>query len=182
MVALPASSELVYTTNMESNTVSELELSSKKLLRIIPMPEMPEAITVNASGTELWVGSNADGLVTVFDLTNGTKIKQWQGFRFPYRILLTRDQRYAVIPDFRNNTLDIIDVNQKSKLNQVTFEKGTAPNGVTFHPDDRTLFMSSKGKNKVWVIDIPTGKLLFELPTGEGPDGVGYSSLQMRHD
>jgi len=180
MVALPESSERVYTTNMDSNTVSELDIKTGALLRKIATPNIPEAITVNQSGTELWVGSNEDGLVSVFDLMNGGLIKQFKGFSFPYRVLLTQDEKFAVIPDFKNNTLDIIDVKNKKKLHQVKFGWRTIPNGVVYHPNDRTLFMTSYGKDKVVVIDIPSGKTLFELPTGDGPDGIGYSPLVLQ--
>ncbi|MBV1910602.1 MAG: beta-propeller fold lactonase family protein [Kangiellaceae bacterium] len=177
MVALPASSDRVYTTNMSSHSVSEMDIQSGKLLRKLATYNIPEAITVNKSGTELWVGSNEDGLVTLYDLANGKQINQWKGFSFPYRVLLTSDEHYAVIPDFKNDTLDILDrVNQK-KLHRMKFERGTTPNGVYFHPDDRTLFMSAYGKNKVLVIDILSGKILFELPAGAGPDGVAFSPI-----
>ncbi|KGJ99288.1 YncE family protein [Thalassotalea sp. ND16A] len=180
MVALPESSERIYTTNMDSNTVSELDVQSGTLLRKISTPDVPEAITINKAGTELWVGSNEDGLVSVFNLINGGLIKQWRGFSFPYRVLLTRDEQFAVIPDYKNNTLDIIDVKNKKKLHQIDFGWRTIPNGVVYHPDDRTLFMSSYGKDKIIVIDIPSGETLFELPTGDGPDGIGYSSLVLQ--
>lgn len=180
MVALPESSEYIYTTNMGSHTVSELDVQSGTLLRKISTPNVPEAITINKSGTELWVGSNKDGLVSVFNLANGGLIKQWQGFSFPYRILLTRDEQFAVIPDYKNDTLDIIDVKNKKKLHQIDFRWRTIPKGVIYHPDDRTLFMSSYGKDKIIVIDIPSGEVLFELPTGDGPDGIGYSPLVLQ--
>ncbi|EWH06769.1 hypothetical protein AT00_07415 [Pseudoalteromonas lipolytica SCSIO 04301] len=64
-------------------------------------------------------------------------------------------------------------------LHQIVFEKGTGPKGVVFHPDDRTLFLSAYEKNKVLVIDIVSGKTLFELPTGNGPDGIGYSPQRL---
>ena len=177
MVALPASSERVYTTNMGSHSVSEMDIQSGKLLRTLATHNVPEAITINKSGTELWVGSNEDGFVTLYNLANGKQINQWKGFSFPYRILLTRDEHYAIIPDYRNDTLDIFDrVNQK-RLHQIKFERGTTPKGVYFHPDDRTLFMSAYGKNKIIVIDILSGKVLFELPTGGGPDGIAFSPM-----
>lgn len=180
MLALPESSERVYTTNMHGNTVSELDVKTGALLQKIAMPKTPEAITVSKDGTELWVGSNDDGLLTVFDLNNSAMIKQWGGFRFPYRILLTDDQQLAVVPDYRKSTLDIIDVKRKDKLRSLAFENDTGPKGVVFHPDDRTLFLSAYGKNKVLAIDITTGDVLFELPTGRGPDGIGYSPLVLR--
>jgi DNA-binding beta-propeller fold protein YncE len=91
--------------------------------------------------------------------------------------LLTRDEHYAVIPDYRNNTLDIIDLVNQQKLHQMKFEQGTTPAGVYFHPDDRTLFISANGKDKVIVVDIGSGKELFELPAGDGPDGIAFSPI-----
>ncbi|MFY8272748.1 YncE family protein [Pseudoalteromonas sp. SSDWG2] len=176
MVALPESSARVYTTNMGSNTVSELDVESGVLLRKIATPNVPEAITINKDGSELWVGSNEGGLLTVYDLKTQSEVKQWQGFSFPYRILLTRDEQFAVVPDYKNDTLDVIDVKNKQKVHRIDFAEGTGPKGVTLHPNDRTLFLSAYGKNKVMAIDILTGKIVFELPTGDGPDGIGYSS------
>ncbi|WP_234004761.1 hypothetical protein [Pseudoalteromonas sp. T1lg24] len=39
------------------------------------------------------------------------------------------------------------------------------------------LFLSAYSKNKLLAIDIPSGKTLFELPTGNGPDGISYSPI-----
>ena len=177
MLALPESSERVYTTNMSSDTVSELDIQSGALLRKISTPKVPEAITVNRDGTELWVGSNDKGLVTVFNLENSEIIKQWSGFSFPYRVLLSSDEHFAVIPDYKNNTLDIIDVKNKKKLRQIALAWGTGPKGIAFYSDSRTLFMSAYGKDEVKVIDTISGNTLFELPTGSGPDGIGYSPI-----
>ncbi len=177
MLAMPAATKRVYTTNMKANTISELDVTSGALLRKISTAKVPEAITVNKAGTELWVGSNEGGLLTVFDLATGKVIKQWRGFRFPYRVLLTADEKYAVVPDYHSDTLDIIDVANKERIHQLKFATGTGPKGVAFHPDDRTLFLSAYGQNKVLVIHIPSGETLFELPTGAGPDGIGYSPL-----
>ena len=182
MVALTGSTDKVYTTNMQSNSVSELSISEGKLLRQIPMPETPEAITINASGNELWVGSNKDGLVTVFNTAAGKRVKQvkqWTDYTFPYRVLLSQDEKYAVIPDFRQNTLDIIENATKKRLKRIQFPEKTTPNGVIFAPDQRTLFMSAYDQNKVYVIDLPSGKVKFELPAGDGPDGIGYSPFTL---
>lgn len=179
MVALPSSSKYVYTTNMGSDTVSEMEIETGKLLRKLPTEEVPEAITVNAKGTELWVGSNKEGLLTVYDVKTNEKIAQWSDYSFPYRILLNDNQQFAVIPDFRNDTLDVVNVVNKKRLKRITFDARTTPNGVIFSPDQKVLFMSGYGADKVFAIAIPSGEVLYHLPTGDGPDGIGYSALQV---
>ncbi|REL25472.1 YncE family protein [Thalassotalea euphylliae] len=179
MVALTGRTDKVYTTNMQSNSVSELSIDEGKLLRQISMPETPEAIAISANGDELWVGSNKAGLVTVFNTATGEQLKQWRDYTFPYRILLSQDEKYAVIPDFRQNTLDIIENATKKRLKRIQFPEKTTPNGVIFAPDQRTLFMSAYDQNKVFVIDVPSGKVKFELPAGDGPDGIGYSPFTL---
>ncbi|XOV81138.1 MAG: YncE family protein [Aestuariibacter sp.] len=177
MVALTGDTKKVYTTNMSDNSVTEIAIESNTLLRQLTMPDTPEAITINKAGTELWVGSNRNGLVTVFDMQSEKPLHQWTEFSWPYRILLTQDENFAVVPDFRMNTLDIIDARQKTTLKRLNFPQGTIPNGVTFYPDDRTLFMSAYGADKIYAIDIATGEKLFTIATEAGPDGIGYSPL-----
>lgn len=175
MVAMPGASDTIFTTNMADASVSVLSAADAKLIKLIPMPETPEAITVNKAGTELWVGSNHQGLVSIFDSATNEMLKQWQGYTFPYRILLSEDQKYAVVPDFRQSTIDIFDAVKKQKLQRIKLSADDGPKGVFFAPDDRTLFVSLYNKDKVLAISIPSGQILFSLPTGAGPDGVGYS-------
>lgn len=180
MVALPHASDVIYTTNMGDNSVSQLSVEKRQLIKTIAMPDTPEAVTVNKSGTELWVGSNKDGLISIFDTATDKLIKQWSGYTFPYRILLTADEKYAVVPDYRQDTLDIFDVKEKRKLTRIQLDEKFGPKGVIFHPNDRVLFLSSYSQDKVVVMKIPSGEILFTLPTGDGPDGVGYSPFELK--
>lgn len=175
MVALPKDTSKVYTTNMRDDTVTEILIEENRILRQLPMPETPEAITINAAGTELWVGSNKAGLLTLFDVSSGKEIKQWQDYSWPYRIHLTQDEQFAVVPDYKQNTLDIVDVSARERFKRVQFPNGTTPKGVIFYPDDRILFMSAYGKNIVHIVNISNGDKLATLATGDGPDGLGYS-------
>jgi DNA-binding beta-propeller fold protein YncE len=175
MVALPSGSRVVYTTNMRDNTVSQMDISSAKLIKLIPMEGTPEAITVNKNNTELWVGSNKDGLVSVYDIASNALVKQWEDYTWPYRVLLNQAEDYALVPDLRRHKLDIYHAQTKSRIKTVQFKQGDGPKGVTFHPNDKTAFLSLYGQDKVLAIDIPSGEVLFELPTGDGPDGIGYS-------
>lgn len=175
MVAVPEASEQIYTTNMQDNTVSVLDVATAKLIKNVVMPQTPEAITVSRDGKTMWVGSNKDGLLTLFDTQNFQQLKQWQGYTFPYRVLLTPNQKFAVVPDYRQDTVDIFDVAKQTKIKRIQLEKGVGPKGVIFHPNNTTLFLSLYSVNKVLAIDVPSGEIMFELPAGDGPDGIGFS-------
>ena len=179
MVALSADGRVAYTSNGRSDSVSVIDVGAGQFEKSISVPDRPEAISTNNSGSEIWVGSNDAGVVTVFSAADGSEIAQWAGFSWPYRILLTGDGRYAVIPDLGKQQLRFFDARSKTELGSINLP-GSSPQGVTLYGDDRTLFLSLSAQNKVLVIDIESRKILGEYNTGESPDGIAYTPLVLR--
>ena len=179
MVALSANGSFAFTSNGGSDSVSVVDVDGGRHVKSIDVPDSPEAITTNKSGSEIWVGSNTGEVVSVISSQDESLLVQWSGFAWPYRILLTNDERYAVIPDLRKNTVRFFDAQSKSELGTLDLP-GTRPEGVTLYSDDRTLFLSLSGRNKVLAIDIVARKVLGEYETGDSPDGIGYSKLVLR--
>lgn len=179
MVAISEDGRVAYTVNGSSNSVSVVDMATASLTRDYPVPDRPEAINTNKAGSEIWVGSNDDEVVTVLDAETGRRLAQWDGFSWPYRVLFTQDERYVVMPDLGNESLRFFDAQNKTELGRMELT-GTRPQGVVLHPDDRTLFLSLSGRNQVAVIDIESRENLGYYPTGDSPDGIGYSALELR--
>lgn len=179
MVALQESGELAFTSNMGSDSVSVINLSRGRMQGSFRVPARPEAITVNKSGTEIWVGSNDDNVVSVVSSATGKIESQWRGFSWPYRILLSDDEQYAVVPDLNNNDLRFFNGQTKEEIGRLELA-GASPQGIIFHPDDRTLFLSLAGQDKVLVINVKDRKILGEYQTGSAPDGIAYSPLVLK--
>jgi len=179
MVALAENGELAFTSNLESNNVSVINLGRGRMQAAFRVPGRPEAITVNKSATEIWVGSNEEGVVSVLNSATGKVMMQWSGFSWPYRILLSNDEQLAVIPDMKNNDLRFIDAINKQEVGKIELGD-VSPQGIIFHPNDQVLFLSLAGKDKVLVIDRQSRKTLGEYETGSAPDGIGYSPLVLK--
>lgn len=176
MVAMSGDGKVAFTSNGATNSVSVIDVQAGKQLRSITVPARPEAITTNHSGSEIWVGSNDEKVVSVLAAEDASVLAQWAGFEWPYRILLTNDERYAIMPDLGNEQLRFFDVIHMTELGAMDF-RGMQPQGVTLYPDDRTLFLSLSGQNKVVAIDIESREIVREYETGSAPDGVAYSRL-----
>lgn len=176
MVALSGDGTVAFTSNGATNSVSVIDVVAGEQLRTIAVPARPEAITTNRSGTEVWVGSNDDSVVTVIAANDAEVLAQWSGFDWPYRILLTRDERYAVMPDLGNERLRFFDVESKTELGAIDLG-GMQPQGVVLYRDDRTIFLSLSGQDKVLAIDIESRAILREYATGSAPDGIAWSPL-----
>ena len=179
MVALSEDGSMAFTANTQGNSVSVVDVAAAETLRVLDVPARPEAITTNRSATDVWVGSNDEGTVSVIDPADGRVRRQLAGFSWPYRILLTEDERYVVIPDARAEVLHVFDAESGEELGKLDFS-GSGPQGVALYPDDRTLFLSLSRRGKVAVVDIETMQVLGEYEAGSGPDGIGFSMLQVR--
>lgn len=178
MVAVSADGSVAYTSNGGDDSVSIIDLINGRFVRSIPVPDRPEAITTNKAGTEIWVGSNDDGVVTVIDSHDET-VAQWGGFDWPYRILLSDDERFAIMPDLNNDNIRFFNAQTRAELGSIDLA-GTRPQGVTLYSDDRTLFLSLAGQDRVMVIDIESREILGQYETGASPDGIAYSPLVLR--
>jgi len=178
MVAVSADGSVAYTSNGGDDSVSIIDLINGRFVRSIPVPDRPEANTTNKAGTEIWVGSNDDGVVTVIDSHDET-VAQWGGFDWPYRILLSDDERFAIMPDLNNDNIRFFNAQTRAELGSIDLA-GTRPQGVTLYSDDRTLFLSLAGQDRVMVIDIESREILGQYETGASPDGIAYSPLVLR--
>ncbi|PCI82152.1 MAG: hypothetical protein COB20_00660 [SAR86 cluster bacterium] len=179
MVALSEDGTTAFTSNGSSNSVSVIDVATGQLTKTLDVPDRPEAITTNKRGDEVWVGSNSEEVVSVISAASGEISRQWNGFSWPYRILLTDDEKYAVISDLGNEQLRFFDVNSGAEIGKIDLA-GAQPQGVALYPDDRTLFVSLSGQNKVLVVNILTQEILGEYATGDAPDGIGYSRLVLK--
>lgn len=179
MVALSEDGKTAYTSNGSSDSVSVIAVESGQLTTTLDVPKRPEAITTNKRGDEIWVGSNEEEVVSVISAVDGAVLRQWDGFSWPYRILLSDDERYAVMPDLGNEQLRFFDVESGAEIGRLDLA-GAQPQGVTLYPDDRTLFVSLSGQNRVLVVDISTQEILGAYEAGDAPDGIGYSPLVLQ--
>ena len=174
MVAATANGALAYTGNMGSHTVSELDLRTGRFVRSWTVPNVPEAINVTPDGSEVWVGSNATGKVSVIDVTKGTVTTAAEGVAWPYRVLFTPDVRTVFIPDLRGEELRIIDRATRREVARLPFPGG-GPQGIAITPDGRYVFQSLSREGRVAIIDVNARRVVGHLAAGGTPDGIAYT-------
>lgn len=176
MLAVVANGSRIYTGDIADNTVSELDVATGQRTRSFGVAPQPEAITVTPSGDEVWVGSNAEGSVSVVTPGTGETDPVLTGFAWPYRILITPDQRRVLIPDLRRNELRVFDRATRQQIHVIDLA-GTGPQGITLSADASVAFLSLSQRNQVAVIDLATYEIRRHITTGAAPDGIAYTSL-----
>lgn len=176
MLAVPGSGQWIYTGNIRDNTVSELDVSKGALTRTFPVPTQPEAITVTADGSEVWVGSNDQGSVSAVSTKTGEVRTMLRGFGWPYRILITPDNRLVLVPDLRKHQLRFAERATGRELAVLDFPDA-GPQGVTLSPDGRTVYLSLSQEDRLAVIDLERREVTGYIAAGPRPDGIAYSAL-----
>ena len=175
MVAVVGDGSRMYTGNIGSNTVSELDARTGQFARTFDVPAQPEAINVTPDGAEVWVGSNATGRVSVVDPRSGTVTTAAEGLGWPYRVLFSPDRKLTFLPDLRNEELRFLDRASRRELGRLTFPNG-GPQGIAITPDGRYLLQSLSRQARVAIIDVNTRAVVGHLAAGETPDGVAYTT------
>ena len=177
MAALPttgaAAGTRAYTANITDGSMSEFDLTSGTLLRVLPVSSKTEGVAVTPDGRQVWMGSNDQGTVSVVETASGN-ISVITGFRFPYRIGISPDGNTAVVVDPPADAVHVVDVPTKSISG--TIDGMASPRGVAISADGRTAMVTSAGSSSVILVDLVGFKELRRFPVGSAPDGVAYST------
>ncbi len=176
MAALPvtgkAAGTRAYTANIPAGSMSELDLVSGELLRVVPVSSMTEGIGVTPDGREVWIGSNDRSTVSVVNVDSGRVVATLDGFRFPYRIGISPDGQSAVVVDPPNDAVFVVDVASRTIRGRI--DGLASPRGVSIAADSRTAMVTSAGSASVILVDLVAHKEVKRFPVGTAPDGVGY--------
>lgn len=169
MIAVNAAGTRGWTANVADNSVSELDLEARRLVRAFDVPAAPEGIAVTPDGAEVWVGSNETGAVTVIATATGETIATLRETAFPYRLGASRDGRLVAIVDGQGDRLAVADVASHTIVRSIELP---SPRGVAIAPDGRTACVTLAG-GELAVVDLETGEMVRSYRVQLSPDGVG---------
>ena len=173
MVGLTADGTRAYTANIRSGSISEIDLTRRAFTRQLAVAPMTEGIAVRPVGSEVWVGSNDAGTVSVVDTESWKVVATISGFGMPYRIGFSPDGELAVVCDPKSDKIHIVDVVSRKVIGEVG-ELGS-PRGVTVASDNRTAFVTVADSQAVVAIDLVERREIMRVPVAVSPDGVGYN-------
>ena len=172
MLALAADGRTLFSANLGSSNISQLDLGERAFVRHIAVGPRPEGIAITPDGKEVWVGSNEAGTISVVESAGGTIVATIPGLGVPYRITISPDGRWAAVPDPEGNRVHILDVTTRRLLGEIAV--GGSPRGVEIAPDNRTAFVTLGPEGTVVVVDLDSRKVLGRHNVGTAPDGVGW--------
>lgn len=182
----------VFTANIASGSTSVMgprDDGSYALLAQVPTGAGAEGVCVTPNGQHVWVSNRGEGSVSVLDADSLEVLKTLTCEGFPIRAMASPDGRMVIVSSATAGKITLFDAQDLSLLGEVKMpfevgEEGDAvlgqmgessiPIGVAIHPNGKLAFVANAAVDRVAVVDLMRRKVVAELPTGRGPDGIAW--------
>jgi DNA-binding beta-propeller fold protein YncE len=176
MIAVAGNLDMIFTSNIGSNTVSLFQRNGPQSWdqTVIPVGKGPEGFDISPDGKELWVAHSRDGGASVINLfekrvvhTFGVQTKRSNRLKF------TPDGRLVLITDLHAGNLLVLQRTTCKELKRIPI--GHQPAGILIAPDSSRAYVAITGDNNVAVVNLRTFDLQTRISTGTGPAGMAWA-------
>lgn len=185
VMALSPDERTLYLANWISNDVSEIDLASGTVRRLIPTVKTPRGLYVTPDGNTLYVAGYENGELQAIDLAGGTdRILIRTGGAMRHLVGDAAGNRlYA--SDMATSAVYVVELDTNAVRLLATVDAN--PNTIDLSPDGRVLFVSCRGRNgadyerpgpewgSVVAVETATGRLLDAIVGGNQTTGLDVS-------
>jgi YVTN family beta-propeller protein len=173
MIAVSPDESIAYTANMQSGTVSRINLETERVISA-PAGKEVEGIAVTKDGAEVWASVRGEDKVVIFDATSLERLAEIPVGSFPLRIIVSPDGTKMVTSNLKDGSVSVIDVKSRKVERTIRVSGSDQTRQVTllFNEDGTRLYVAETGANKIAEIDFESGRLIGRLSGGEQGDGL----------
>ncbi len=177
MVVVTPDKSRAFVSNMQSGTVSVLDLMKNTKITDLPAGTEPEGIAITPDGKTVWVADRRGDSLRIFDTKTLEELVVLKTGKFPIRVAISPDGKTAVTSNYADGALGLFDVATRKPKGEIKIS-GTAQAGqvtILFSPDGTRLYAAETGLNRIAEIDMIEGKLIGRLAGGTNGDGLGIA-------
>tara|TARA_R110000744_G_scaffold116386_1_gene217671 strand:- start:17669 stop:18559 length:891 start_codon:yes stop_codon:yes gene_type:complete len=183
LVVLHPTKPLAYVTNMQSNSVSVIDLSINKVIKIIPCGLTTESIDITPDGSEVWVTNKNGNTITVIDTITNNVLDTLPTGSEPLKIKFSIDGLYCLVANATDGSISIYDrfskkqiktinIPGKKKLVERVLYHTPRPVNIIMHPNGLYAFIANSNASKIEVVDMTTFEIVSTIGTGKIPDAM----------
>lgn len=192
MLSVSADGKKIYTTNVNSGTVSILTGTFIQPGRTAPANAKPrenwtqtviqvskgtEGFDVSPGGKQLWAAASEDGSIAVIDTETKKLVSKIEANAVgANRLKFTPDGKMVFISSLKTGDLFIYDAAAQKELKRLRIGHGAA--GILMEPDGSRAFVACSADNYIAIIDLKTLEVTGHLEVGGVPDGLAWAELR----
>jgi YVTN family beta-propeller protein len=174
MIAVQRDGKRYWTTNIGSDTVTAIQVGPPTGgIWQVKVGKQPEAIDLSPDESELWIGQNGDGHITVIDTASRTVKETFKVGELPIRLKFTPDGKRVVVTDPKGAGVIVLDAATRKEVKRIPMDG--VPLGIQMAPDGKRAFIARAQAGTVEALDLEKLEIVGSGPTGKGPDGLAYA-------
>jgi YVTN family beta-propeller protein len=199
MIIVAEGGERIFTTNVNSGTVSIIEKVAARASGAPAGPNSPpppprgpmggdwdqtvirvgngsEGFDVSPGGKEIWVANAQDGTISIINVASKTVSETLAAnVSGANRLKFTPDGTKVLVASLRDGNLTIFDADTRKEIKRIKLGRGAA--GILVQPDGARAFVACSPDNTVAVIDLQSFEVTGHFDAGQEPDGLAWSLM-----
>ena len=172
MLAFTPDRRTVYVPNIRSNSLTRIDVATRRVEGQVLVGKGPEGVAVHPSGAFLYVAAQHEDQVQVLSTRTHEVIAREAVGSMPVRMAFSPDGRYAFVPNRYSKDLSVIATDRHREVKRIPI--GIWPGGVVFEPSGRYAYVANNKTNDVSVIDVEGLWEVARYRVRIHPDGIGY--------
>ncbi len=185
LLVLDPKKPLAYVTNINSGSVSVIDLEQNKVIKIIPCGLGTEGIDITPDGSEIWVTNNKGNTISVINTATYQITTTLADGKESLRLKFSIDGKHCLVTNSSDGTISVYDQGSKKQIKTIQLhDKATflekllyhtpRPVGILIHPNGLYAFVANSNANRIEVIDMKTFTVISTIGTGKIPDGMAF--------
>jgi len=173
-VAVGASGDRLYVTDIDGDQVLVLDLGTGSLLTRIDVVASPRSLAISPDGKRLYV-CGFDGGLSVIDADTNLRVADISTApaEGSFRIVVSPDGQLAYVSDPAASRVTVVDLVGRSVTNNVrAHAQGRNTRGLTLSAGGETLFVTNQDSNHLLLFSTASMSLTRTLNIGDGPRGI----------
>lgn len=181
-VAVDDANGYVWVSNTRQNTVAVYKQSDLSLVKQYPANAVTHARSLRVIGDSVYVTEAArgkgggikvfnakqlDAAPTTIDLPEGAVPMDFDVDSVSGRLFTV---------DLKLNKAYVIDTKNSNQVTSYDLPGANGASGVAYDPANNRLFVANQSSNNAVVLDLSTGKVIADIPTGNQALGAVYSN------
>jgi len=157
--------KFLYVSNAGSGNISVIDTKKWNVIKHIKVGMGPEHLHLDSHNEVLYVVNVIEGSVSVVNLADTKKVHTIKVGKSPHGVSLSSDGLRLFVSNKGGNSLTRINIDS-GEIKNITLDP--APYHLEVIPNTNKVYVSSRKKPKIWVIDQHSLAILKEINIGSG--------------
>jgi YVTN family beta-propeller protein len=164
----------LYVTSHNTNSVSAINASTKKVIGSANVGKYPIELTYDSLNGNVYVTNFGSNNVSVISGTTNQAIGVIAVGTYPIGIAFDPLNNNLYVANSGSNNVSVINGTTNKVIGKT--QVGSSPFGIAFDPLNNNLYVANSDSNNVSVINGTTNKATWSLNVGTHPEGVAFDS------